>query len=273
MLMTTRSLNNSSTWTGGDRPARHKLSRPSKIDWSQPRVVHEYKLQKNESNHDNYESKKPIQVKSIQCNHFIVNNQTVDYKLRCVSDCLVHLNTEHTTAHHQARRSNPQYHRNYLDSSLQHHNNQFIDGNQSSSSLKQIAQNEDGNRIKRTVGIYRILLKLLPLEAHLELDSTAQAPRNELAKLFRERHFNPLDARQQVLDLIECQLNGYCDSIDRLRCILRSDTMLAVICAFDSIVRNIITHNDERLKEDLLKNQSAVDRGKFEFRIVQEWKI
>lgn len=180
-----------------------------------------------------------------ECHALVVNQNVIKYKLRCVSDCLIHLCQEHSLDQFQ--------HREGPDCQLEVKN-----------------WERQANKIKGIIEIYSILLKLPPLEADLK-DS------HSLISMMNKRpNFSPLDARHEVLDLIENRLPGYCDSIDLLRCILRSNHMIGAIAAFSVIVRQIIDYNPYKLHEDLdaLSATFAVAvRQQHEFRILQEWKV
>lgn len=72
---------------------------------------------------------------------------------------------------------------------------------------------------------------------------------------------------QGSMSLVIESLPGYCDSINLLRCILRSNHMIAVISAFDTLLEKIRDTNSRKCELAPLVDESH------EFRIVQEWKF
>lgn len=79
-------------------------------------------------------------------------------------------------------------------------------------------------RIKTILGIYWKLLNLSPLEFHMHSNDT----------IYNPNEFDILNSRLQVLYYIE-NLDGYCDAINKLRLILKSQTMISVMTAFNKI--------------------------------------
>lgn len=90
------------------------------------------------------------------------------------------------------------------------------------------AQPDNCARIKTILRIYWKLLNLSPLEFHL----------NSKEAIYSQERFNILASRQQVLHYIE-NLDGYCDAINKLRLILKSQTMVSVMTAFNKIIREV----------------------------------
>lgn len=80
-------------------------------------------------------------------------------------------------------------------------------------------------RIKTILRIYWKLLNLSPLEFYI----------NSKEAIYNQERFNVLDSRLQVLHYIE-NLDGYCDAINKLRLILKSQTMVSVMTAFHKII-------------------------------------
>lgn len=80
-------------------------------------------------------------------------------------------------------------------------------------------------RIKTILRIYWKLLNLSPLEFHINSSET----------IYKPNSFDILNSRQQVLYYIE-NLDGYCDAINKLRLILKSQNMISAMTAFNKIV-------------------------------------
>lgn len=83
-------------------------------------------------------------------------------------------------------------------------------------------------RIRTILSIYTKLLNLSPIEFHLTPQKVDQSMRN----------CNILDCRLHILHYIE-NLKGYCDSINTLRVILKSSTMISVMRAYEKICESI----------------------------------
>lgn len=253
---------------------------------SSPATAHNYSLSARDRHHHELSSKAKhsMQIRSsapiheatkrkpkqspcpqLACNKLIVNHNTIDYKLRSIANCLVHLSRPYREI--ALGRKNSQHNdwnKIEVDSSLDCTNDQREAA---------AAAVRDEFRIRKMVRIYSMLIKLSPIEAHLRFGAPTATSNGNLVKLFDEKKFCPLEARQRVLDLIEHQLNGYCDSIHLLRCILRSSTMIGVIAAFSEIIKKTLAYNCSKLHDDLEDSEIEVASGKFEFRIVQEWKL
>lgn len=100
---------------------------------------------------------------------------------------------------------------------------------QKSSIVQHANENHLNSRVQTVLRIYWKLIKLGPLCFHIQ--STPMLNRNI---------FNILTSRQQVLCYIE-NLNGYCDSINLLRLILKSETMINTMIAYEKIVEYMRT--------------------------------
>lgn len=210
---------------------------------------------------------KPPTCTPIACNELILNQNTIDYKLRCVADCLVHLNRPNqeialSRKNLELNRSNNDWNKISTDKSLCVIKDQ-----------PEAAAAREDRRIRKIVKIYSMLMKLSPIEAQLRFGAQTTTSTNNLVRLFSEKNFCPLEARQRVLDLIENHLGGYCDSIHSLRCILRSNEMIGVIAAFSEVIKKTLAYNCSKMHDDLRNSEIAVASGNFEFRIVQEWKL
>lgn len=93
-------------------------------------------------------------------------------------------------------------------------------------------------RIKTMLSIYWKLLNISPIELHLiSKDNHA------------DNYIDILSSRLQVLHYIE-NLNGYCDSINRLRLILKSTPMIGVMIAYDKIMINLRNKKADNEKQD-----------------------
>jgi hypothetical protein len=180
------------------------------------------------------------------CDSLIVSNQTIDFKLRWVGRCLTQL---------------------VLDEDQDLRDDDVIVSRRGSMNTerKDVVlrnSNRDHIKLKAMMKIYTLLLKQVP----------SPIPFLTMAKQSSSccgsyQQISLLDARQQVLCLIE-RLGGYCDSIDLLRCILRSDHMIGVIYAFDAIIKNFNGAKYHYMGE--INRSRSVAK---EFWIIQEWKF
>lgn len=173
------------------------------------------------------------------CDSLTVNNQTIDFRLRWVCKCLTHLLQDELNA-------DPRHHH-------QQCNSLYATAKQHSFQCKFDAERE---RLKKMTEIYSILLKrptpicaLHPLMLHKPHEKTFQSL---------------LDARQQVLRLIE-RLEGYCDSIGALRCILKSSHMIGVLYTFDEVMKKMYYLATPKPLKSL--------DGACEFRVLKEWRL
>lgn len=91
-------------------------------------------------------------------------------------------------------------------------------------------------KLKTIWNIYLKLLRAGPLDLYWNYKQDTCSDKNDMKMKL-------IVSRQQVLSFIE-NLNGYCDSINMLRLILKSSTMIAVIEAYEDIVSEI---EDQRL--------------------------
>lgn len=120
----------------------------------------------------------------------------------------------------------------------------------------------DRSNIKNIFNIYSKLLNISPIETHLPVILSQKWPPNRANNPQCDRRL--LVARQQVLNYIE-NLNGYCDSINLLRCILKSAAMIGVMVAFDGILEEI-----DRFYANLTRPQQCNDSR---FKIAKEWSV
>lgn len=91
------------------------------------------------------------------------------------------------------------------------------------------------SRIATVINIYHKILNLSPLSAQISCSSVSG---NFKLCPYNHGQLSMLECRQAVLDYIE-NLNGYCDSINILRLIMKSITMTGVMQAFDHITEKI----------------------------------
>lgn len=179
------------------------------------------------------------------CDELIVNERTIDIRLSWIRRCLTHL---------------------LFDEDLDCNNTDDVDREQlvSTNYQSQFAWRKFDHhrmRLKKMIDIYTIILRRLP--SFIEGSPMAGRP-NESRACHR---VDLLDARQQVLNLIE-QLGGYCDSIDLLRCILKSPQTIGVIYAYDVITKKL--NSQGSTNRHLRHSQTDVSK---EFRVIQEWRI
>lgn len=179
------------------------------------------------------------------CDTLIVNNQTIDFKLRWVGRCLTHLVLDEDQELSETFVCRQQsLTRTYQDAFRQH-------------------LERDRMRLKRIMGIYTILLKRLPSPIILQ-----PMAKQSISGCNLTQTISLSDARRQVLSLIE-NLGGYCDSIDLLRCILKSNHMIGVIDAYDALTKKFNDYNNHN--RDTVAAESTDVRQ--EFRIIQEWRF
>jgi len=197
-------------------------------------------------------------VKDRGCEHFYLDDKTTEFKLRSVANCLAHLLQEpqrQSQVSMEEDEDNPQWCRAGCTTQVGmiQQRDSFVN---------------DRTKVKNVTRIHSILLRLSPIEAQVN-DS------NWIRGQMLDRSKSLDGARQQVLRLIE-NLNGYCDSIDLLRCILRSNHITKVIIAFDEIVTKAGTQLNEHkqvTKRGLLSSGTDRSRKMVEFRIVREWLV
>lgn len=225
--------------------------------------------------------------KQFNCSNFTINDKTVEYKLRSVANCLAYLvqdNHSDTRAqdrdqqHQQCYISGTQ---NDIDNAIQRQRQQLSMIERRDSFLR------DRFRLKKIMNIHCILMRCTPIEAQV---NDCQWIRSS----FSDQNKTLNRARQQVLRLIE-NLNGYCDSINLLRCILRSENFAQVILSFDEVVRKVKLHLDTvkhkssaiSLLDRPQQHANIIDDSnigtentyyqptpaKVEFKIVREWTV
>lgn len=186
-------------------------------------------------------------LKGHPCDEFIVNKREIDYKLTLVGRCLTHL---------------------FLTEDLECCESGGLNIKQLAiaSYQIQVARQKfefDRMRLEKIIDIYTIMLKRLPLciqgppTARLNWENRGSACSRA----------NLLETRKHVLNLIE-QLGGFCDSIDLLRCTLRSQQMIGVIYAYDVISKKLLSQgNIDRHTKDSRAGVSA------ESLVIKEWSV
>lgn len=190
---------------------------------------------------------------NFNCEDFYLNDNTSDFRLRSVANCLAHLLQEPNNI----REGDEKFHTSCGGPVQQ---------------LGMIEQRDsfirDRFKLKKMMNIHSILLRTSPIEA--------QANDSSWIRSFMMKRIKSLDkARRQVLKLIE-NLNGYCDSIDLLRCILRTDHIAQVMMAFDEIINKAAAQLRAQKKlttNGLLNPSGGLESSKVEFRIVREWTV
>lgn len=113
----------------------------------------------------------------------------------------------------------------------------FLIRNQSRRSSQQERERHE-SRMATVMKIYHMILNASPLSAQISCPSGA----NSKLCPYNHGQLTMLECRRAVLDYIE-SLNGYCDSINILRQIMRSHSMTGVMQAFDSISEQILSAN------------------------------
>lgn len=122
-------------------------------------------------------------------------------------------------------------------------------------------------KVKTIWNIYLKLLRAGPLDLYWNYKRSNT--NSTSSSYFRDGNGELAGARQQVLSLIE-GLNGYCDSINKLRLILKCPTTIAVLSAYEDIVEEIEGHRFRVLTkqaETIANNQSEAN-SKF-----REWSV
>lgn len=206
----------------------------------------ETKLTTEYRHHNQMKSKQTQQhFNGSNCNELKINDKTIDYKLRSVANHLVYLIQD------------PSKHLVELQSFKQ-----------------------DRSRIRGIFQIYSKLLDLKPIETSIPRQLSLRPCQGQQAD-HTYRHRSLVVARQQVLNYIE-KLNGYCDSINLLRCILKSSTMIGVMEAFDGILKAVEIYQ-ANLKErplsssSLWSSASALGDDDYSqsgsFKIMTEWTV
>lgn len=99
---------------------------------------------------------------------------------------------------------------------------------------RSFAESRSSQRLLKTIfSIYFMMIRLSPLECHFSIPTIKS----------NETKSQPLQySRQQVLSYIE-SLDGYPGSINTLRLILKSETMIAVMGAYEQIVDQLKRKN------------------------------
>ena len=167
------------------------------------------------------------------CDQLTINDRTTEFKLRSVACQLTHL---------------------IQDPTLQTINAQAFD--------------KDYAKIASMLRLYLRLLNLAPpdnrsLELLNRLNNSLATNKSTSSGL--------LDSRQQVLRYIE-NLNGYCDSIDLLRCTLKSAKIISVMGAFDDILQRLRKQQTAGTGDLQPVAKQLLDRDT-DFRIVREWTV
>lgn len=93
------------------------------------------------------------------------------------------------------------------------------------------------DKIRHALQLYMTMINIGPLEIGSALTKQIEAKREP-------HNFGLTNASQQVLRYIE-NLHGYCDSINSLRQILKSDAMLNVIAAHENVLQ-LLSHDRVR---------------------------
>lgn len=91
------------------------------------------------------------------------------------------------------------------------------------------------SRLATIMKIYRKVLKTSPL-SYAQIDCLSSG--NSRIHPYNQTQLSMLECRQALLDYIQT-LNGYCDSINILRLIMKSSSMTSVMHAFDCIIEKI----------------------------------
>lgn len=139
------------------------------------------------------------------CDNFVVDDNSIDYRMRYVGDQLAHLVRD---IHN-------------IDSNENNNNGQC-------SPTGTLANSSEFIKMRRILRLYEKLLKVSPLDFHLKLRGPKSSCRGQAVATDLN------STRQQVLFYIE-NLHGYCDSINTLRLIMKSPEMIRVIGAYETL--------------------------------------
>lgn len=110
-------------------------------------------------------------------------------------------------------------------------------------------------KVKTIWSIYSKLLKIEPIDNQWNYRQL-MIPKDD--KLYG---YNITQSRQQVLEFIE-NLNGYCDSINNLRIILKGHPMISVLGAYNDIVDKIEKYNSNN-ETSVAAKMRSVDFTRF----------
>lgn len=167
------------------------------------------------SNHKNFSvNKEPKTIKHtniddiIDCDSLHSNDEIIKDRLKFVGDQLVQFIKLEPININSTKQSDYNINTNNYDNIHHHH-------------LK----------LKTIWNIYLKLLRAGPLDLYWNYKQDFRNDKNDNRRKL-------INTRQQVLCFIE-NLNGYCDSINMLRLILKSSTVIAVLEAYEDIVSEI----------------------------------
>lgn len=178
---------------------------------------------------DNSTRKKLIDIQKVGCDMLTKSENFTEHRLRSVGNHIIQLV-------HGA----PFYHQDLPNVPTKTNYDATI-------SLDRNELKKNSSRIETILRIYWKLLNMGPLEFHL-LSKQSKHCSNT---------FDILESRLQVLDYIE-SLHGYCDSISKLRLILKSMNMFSVMSVYDKIISELKSSRLKKEQEFMKPNSLAL---------------